>query len=74
MFAVGIGSADGVIDREITGLTAGDPRLDQSSVDLHVSAVSRGFGRTPFQLRVLANGRVLESRRVVAPADAAPDR
>src|SRR5438876_843288 len=72
VFAVGIGSPDGVRDREVVGLTAGDPRLDQSSVDLHVSAVSSGFGRMPFQLRVLANGRVLETRRLVPPADGSP--
>jgi uncharacterized membrane protein len=72
VFAVGVGSADGVRDREIAGLTAGDPRLDQSSIDLHVSATSRGFGRAPFMIRVLANGRVLDTRRVVAPADGAP--
>jgi uncharacterized membrane protein len=72
VFAVGIGSADGVRDREVLGLTAGDPRLDQSSIDLHVSAVSSGFGRAPFQLRVLANGRVVETRRIVPPADGSP--
>jgi uncharacterized membrane protein len=72
VFAVGIGSRDGVRDREVLGLTAGDPRLDQSSIDLHVSAISTGFGRTPFPLRVLANGRVLESRRIVPPADGSP--
>ena len=72
VFAVGIGSPDGVRDREVVGMTAGDPRLDQSSVDLHVSAFSSGFGRTPFQLRVMASGRVLESRRVVPPADGSP--
>src|SRR5207249_4094200 len=72
VFAVGLGSPEGVRDREVVGLTAGDPRLDQSSVDLHVSAVSSGFGRTPFQVRVLANNRVLETRRVVPPADGSP--
>ena len=72
VFAVGVGSPEGVGDRELVGVAAGDPRLDQSSVDLHVSAVSSGFGRTPFQLRVLVNGRVLESRRVVPPADGSP--
>src|SRR6266850_5004804 len=56
VFAIGIGSPDGPHDREVLGMTAGDPRLDQASVDLHVTAVSSGFGRTPFQLRVLANG------------------
>jgi uncharacterized membrane protein len=71
VFAVGVGSAE-VPDREILGIVAGDPRLDQSSVDLRVSAVSRGFGRTPFQLRVLANGRLLDSRAVSPAADGSP--
>src|SRR5205809_259375 len=72
VFAVGVGSPDGVRDREVVGITAGDPRLDQSSVDLHVSAISSGFGRTPFQVRVLASGVVVETRRVVPPADGSP--
>src|SRR5258707_11579058 len=33
VFAVGIGSPDGPRDREVGGVTAGDPRLDQASVD-----------------------------------------
>ncbi len=72
VFAVGMGSAEGVRDREVIGLAAGDPRIDQSSIDLHVSAISNGFGRTPFQLRVVANGRVVETRRIVPPADGSP--
>jgi uncharacterized membrane protein len=72
VFAVGIGSPDGPRDREVLGVVAGDPRLDQSSVDLHVSAVSTGFGRTPFTLRVLGNGQLLDTRRVVPPADGSP--
>jgi uncharacterized membrane protein len=71
VFAMGIGSFD-VRDREVLSVTAGDPRIDRASVDLHVTAVSSGFGRTPFTLRVAANGRVLESRRVVPPADGSP--
>ena len=54
VFAVGIGSPDGPRDREVLGITAGDPRLDHATVDLHVTAVSTGFGRAPFTLRVLA--------------------
>src|SRR5207248_920058 len=69
VFAIGVGSPDGPRDREVLGVTAGDPRLDQASVDLHVTAISTGFGRTPFQLRVLANGQAFETRRVVPPAD-----
>jgi len=72
IFAVGMGSPDGVRDREVTAVTAGDPRLDQASVDLRVSAVSRGFGRAPFDIRVLANGQLLESRHVVPPNDRSP--
>lgn len=72
VFAVGIGSPDGPRDREVLGITAGDPRLDHSTVDLHVTAVSRGFGRTPFSLRVLANGQVLDTRRLVPPEDGSP--
>ena len=72
VFAIGIGSPDGPRDREVLGITAGDPHLDHASVDLHVTAVSSGFGRTPFQLRVLANGRLLDTRRIVPPADGSP--
>src|SRR5216684_1425102 len=69
VFTIGVGSPDGLRDREVVGMTAGDPRLDQASVDLHVTAVSRGYGRAPFELRVLANGRLLETRRIVPAAD-----
>jgi uncharacterized membrane protein len=72
VFAIGIGSPDGPRDREVLGITAGDPHLDQASVDLHVTAVSTGFGRRPFELRVLANGQVLDTRRIVPPADGSP--
>jgi uncharacterized membrane protein len=72
VFAIGIGAADALRDREILGVTAGDPKLDHASVDLHVGAISSGFGRAPFQLRLLANGRLVDSRRVVPPADGSP--
>ncbi len=72
VFAIGVGSTDGLRDREVLGVTAGDPKLDHASVDLHVVAVSNGFGRAPFQLRLLANGRVVDTRRVVPPFDGAP--
>jgi uncharacterized membrane protein len=72
VFTVGIGSPEGVPDREILGITAGDPRVDQSSVDLSVSAMSSRFGRTPFQIRLLANGQLLESRSVTPAADGSP--
>jgi uncharacterized membrane protein len=72
VFAVGVGSPDGPRDREVLGITAGDPRLDHASVDLHVSVVSSGFGRAPFSLRVLANGQLLDTRHLVPSADGSP--
>jgi len=72
VFAVGVGSPDGPRDREVLGITAGDPRLDHATVDLHVTAVSTGFGRAPFSLRVLANGQLLDTRRLVPAADGSP--
>lgn len=71
-FTIGIGSPEGIRDREILGVATGDPRLDQASVDLHVSAVSHRYGSAPFQLRLLANGRVLDSRAVTPAADGSP--
>jgi uncharacterized membrane protein len=72
VFTVGIGSPEGIRDREILGVAAGDPRLDQASVDLHVSAVSHRYGRAPFRVRLLANGRVLDNRAVTPAADGSP--
>jgi uncharacterized membrane protein len=72
IYSIGIGAADGVSDREVTGMTAGEPRLDQTSIDLHVSVVTRGLGSAPFALRVLANGQVIDTRSVVPLADGSP--
>jgi uncharacterized membrane protein len=72
VFAVGVGSSEGVPDREVAGITAGDPRLDQALVDLHVTTVARGYARDPYALRLLANGQLVESRRVVPAAEGTP--
>lgn len=72
VFAVGLGSTEGVPDREVVGITAGDPRLDQSLVDLHVTTVAHGFGRDAYALRLLANGQLVESRRLVPAAEGTP--
>src|SRR5262245_9072218 len=72
VFAVGVGAADGLRDREVLGIAAGDPRIDRASVDVHVSVLSAGYGRAPFQLRLLANGRPIDTRRVAPPADGSP--
>ena len=73
VFAVGIGSLEGIADREVVSVSAGDPRLDQALVDVHVTTVARGLGRAPYAVRLLANGQLVESRRVTPGADGTPD-
>ncbi|MGC4082884.1 MAG: glutamine amidotransferase [Vicinamibacterales bacterium] len=72
VFAIGVGSSAGVPDREVVGVTAGDPRLDQALVDLHVTTVTHGLGRDAYTVRLLANGQLADSRRVTPVADGTP--
>lgn len=72
VMTVGIGSAAAPRDREVVNLTAGDPLLPGASIDVSVSATSSGFGTDPVELRISANGRPLEVRRVTPAADGAP--
>jgi uncharacterized membrane protein len=72
VFTVGVGAASGLRDREVLGLVAGDPQLDEASVDLQVSAVSYGYGRDPFELQLLENGQTVDSRMVAPAADGSP--
>jgi uncharacterized membrane protein len=72
VMTVGIGSPDAPRDREIVNLTAGEPLLPGASIDLSVSAASSGFGQEPVELRVSANGRPVEVRRVTPSAEGAP--
>ena len=72
VFTVGIGSPNAPRDREIVNLTAGEPLLPGASIDVSVSATSHGFGKDPVELRVSANGRPIEVRRVTPSADGAP--
>ncbi|MCC7125477.1 MAG: hypothetical protein IT178_11565 [Acidobacteria bacterium] len=72
VFAVGVGSVAPARDREVVNLTAGEPILPEAAIDLSVSVTSRGFGVQPIDLRLSANGRPVEVRRVTPPADGAP--
>ena len=72
VYAIGVGESSAGRDREVVNLTAGEPLLADSSIDLSVSVVSHGFGTEPLDLRVLANGRPIEVRRVQPAADGAP--
>ena len=72
VITVGIGSINLTKDREVANLTAGEPLLPGASIDLSVSATSAGFGTEPVELRVSANGRPVDTRRVTPSADGAP--
>ena len=72
ILAVGIGGSELARDREIVNLTAGEPLLPGASIDLSVSATSAGFGTEPVELRVSANGRPVDMRRVTPSAEGAP--
>src|SRR5262245_20492315 len=72
IFAVGIGNPATPRDREVVNLTAGEPILAGASIDLSVSAVSTGYAKEPVEIRVSANGRPVDVRRVTPSADGAP--
>ena len=73
VFAVGIGSPQGVPDREVVTVNAGDPRLDEALVDVHVTTVAHGLGKAPYVVRLLSNGQLVESRQVTPGGDGTPD-
>ena len=72
VITVGIGDTNLAKDREVANLTAGEPLLPGASIDLSVSAMSAGFGTEPVELRVSANGRPVDARKVAPSADGAP--
>lgn len=72
VITVGIGSTEVARDREVVNLTAGEPLLPGASIDLSVSATTAGFGTEPVELRVSANGRPVDTRRVTPSTDGAP--
>ena len=74
VFPIGVGSRTVGRDREVLSVTAAEAVLDDSRVDLAVSAVSHGHGRAPIELRLLENGRVIEVRRATPAADGSPVR
>jgi len=64
VFTVGVGEPRITRDREIVALSAGESRLADSTIDVHVSAVSTGFGTQPLELTLTANGRPVDVRRL----------
>ena len=74
VYAIGVGSTRITRDREVLSLTAGRAALADSVIGLSATIVNHGFGTAPVELRVLANGRPVEARRVSVPADGSPVR
>ena len=74
IYAIGVGSRTVGRDREVLSVTAAEAVLDESRVDLAVSAVTHGHGVAPLELRLLENGRVVEVRRATPAADGTPVR
>lgn len=71
VFTVGVGEPRMTRDREVVAMSAGEPRLADSTVDVQVSALSTGFGAQPLELTLSANGRPVDVRRL-AVSDGAP--
>jgi uncharacterized membrane protein len=74
VFAFGLGSENIASDREVLSVTVADALLDDSRIDLDVTAVSHGHGTDPIPVRLLENGRPLEVRRVTSVAEGVPVR
>jgi uncharacterized membrane protein len=74
VFPIGIGSRAVNHDREVLSVTAAEAVLDDSRVELAVSAVSHGYATSPIEMRLLENGRFVDVKRAVPAADGSPVR
>lgn len=70
--AIGVGSVTSGRDREVLSVTAAEAVLDDSRIDLAVTAVAHGSGGAPIELQLLENGRPVEVRRARPAADGTP--
>ncbi|MEQ1575147.1 MAG: glutamine amidotransferase [Vicinamibacterales bacterium] len=73
VFTVGVGATTTTSDLAVLDVSAGEATLAASSIDLTVSAVSRG-NPSPFDVRVLENGHPIDVRRVTPAAAGSPVR
>ena len=72
IYVLGVGSPSPGPDREVTALEAGQPMGSGSVVDVSATIVSRGLGDDPFDVRLIADGRLVDVRRVRPSRDGAP--
>ena len=74
VFAIGVGALRPSSDREVVNVTAGEASVADSIVDVSASVVSYGFDQTPIEVRLLKDGRLLQVRRLIPPAEGSPVR
>jgi len=74
VYAFGVGSEVLPRDSEVLSITAAEAVLDESRVDLAVSAISHAERPEPLQLRLLENGRSIEVRTVRPSSSGGPVR
>ncbi len=72
VYTIGVGESRPGPDREVTALEAGQPVGNASVVDVSATLVSHGLGDAPFDVRLLAGGRLVDVRRVRPERDGAP--
>ena len=72
VYTLGVGNPRPGPDREVTALEAGRPVGIGSAVDLRATIVSRGLGDAAFDVRLIADGRLVGVRRVRPVRDGAP--
>ena len=72
VFATGVGRTGATRDREVIGVTAGEPTATGSTIDVSATIATHGFGTEPIDVRLLEDGRLLDVRRVEPASDGAP--
>ena len=74
VYTLPVGSAALGRDREVLSVTAAESVLEESRIDLAVSAIAHGAAAGNIELRLLENGRPVQVRHVAPPADGGPIR
>jgi uncharacterized membrane protein len=72
VYTLGVGGPRSGPDREVAALEVGQPVGTGSAVDLRATVVSHGLGAAPFDVRLVADGRLVGVRRVRPVRDGAP--
>ena len=72
VYTLGVGEPLAGPDREVAALESGQPVGAGSVVDVSATIVSHGLGDAPFDVRLSADGRLVDVRRVRPERDGAP--